>query len=70
MPASERSTASKTAGRFQKLSLGLAVLLIVGYGLGLLFTLRTDREVFSSAEHAELSCPPFQVAGKQIRGFL
>lgn len=34
----------------QKLSLGLAVLLIVGYGLGLLFTLGTHREVFSDAE--------------------
>jgi Ca2+:H+ antiporter len=41
------------AGITQKLSLGLAVLLIVGYGLGLLFTLRTHREVFSGAEHAE-----------------
>ena len=41
------------AGITQKLSLGLAVLLIIGYGLGLLFTLGTHREVFSGAEHAE-----------------
>jgi Ca2+:H+ antiporter len=61
MPASERSTASKTAGRLQKLSLGLAVLLIVGYGLGLLFTLRTHREVFSSAEHAEAGEAPWPI---------
>ena len=33
------------AGITQKLSLGLAVLLILGYGLGLLFTLKTHREV-------------------------
>lgn len=36
----------------QKLSLGLAVLLILGYGLGLLFTLGTHREIFAGAEHA------------------
>jgi Ca2+:H+ antiporter len=35
----------------QKLSLGLAVLLIVGYGLGLLFSLKTHREIFAGAEH-------------------
>jgi Ca2+:H+ antiporter len=39
----------------QKLSLALAVLLIVGYGLGLLFSLKTHREMFASAEHAEAS---------------
>ena len=37
----------------QKLSLALAVLLIVGYGLGLLFSLKTHREIFAGAEHAE-----------------
>jgi Ca2+:H+ antiporter len=36
-----------------KLSLGLAVLLIVAYGLGMLFSLKTHRELFASAEHAE-----------------
>jgi Ca2+:H+ antiporter len=36
----------------QKLSVALAVLLIVGYGLGLLFSLKTHREIFSGAEHA------------------
>ena len=35
----------------QKLSVGLAVLLIVAYGLGMLFSLRTHRELFASAEH-------------------
>ncbi|MBB3351107.1 hypothetical protein FHT70_001016 [Rhizobium sp. BK049] len=35
-----------------KLSLGLAILLIVGYALGLPFTLKTHRESFAAAEHA------------------
>lgn len=37
----------------QTLSVGLAVLLILAYGLSTLFTLVTHREVFASAEHAE-----------------
>ena len=37
----------------QTLSLGLSVLLIVTYGLGLLFSLKTHREFFSSAHHAD-----------------
>jgi Ca2+:H+ antiporter len=37
----------------QTLSLGLAVLLIVAYGLGMLFSLKTHRELFASAGHAE-----------------
>ena len=36
-----------------KLSVGLAMLLIGGYALGLLFSLKTHRELFASAEHAE-----------------
>jgi Ca2+:H+ antiporter len=37
----------------QTLSVGLSVLLIVAYGLGLLFSLKTHPDVFGSAEHAE-----------------
>ena len=37
----------------QKLSVALAVLLLIGYGLGLLFSLKTHREIFAGAEHAE-----------------
>ena len=40
-----------------KLSVILAVLLIAGYGLGLLFSLKTHREIFSSAERAETGEP-------------
>jgi Ca2+/H+ antiporter len=35
------------------LSVGLAVLLIAAYGLGMLFSLKTHRELFASAEHGE-----------------
>jgi Ca2+:H+ antiporter len=37
----------------KKLSVGLAVLLILSYGLGMLFSLKTHRELFGSVAHAE-----------------
>lgn len=37
----------------QKLSLGLAILLIAVYALGMLFSLRTHRELFASVSHAD-----------------
>ena len=37
----------------QPLSLGIAVLLIVAYGLGMLFSLKTHRDLFAGAEHGE-----------------
>jgi Ca2+:H+ antiporter len=45
----------------QKLSLALAVLLILGYGLGLLFSLKTHREIFAGTEHAERSEPMWPI---------
>jgi Ca2+:H+ antiporter len=45
----------------QKLSVALAVLLIVGYGLGLLFSLKTHREIFAGAEHAEADEPVWPI---------
>ena len=45
----------------QKLSVALAALLIGGYGLGLLFSLKTHREIFAGAEHAEASEPPWPI---------
>ena len=45
----------------QKLSAALAVLLIIGYGLGLLFSLKTHREIFASAEHEEASEPAWPI---------
>jgi Ca2+:H+ antiporter len=41
----------------QALSDGLAVVLIAAYALGLLFSLRTHRELFASAEHGEAGEP-------------
>ena len=39
------------------LSVALAVLLIAGYGLGLLFSLKTHQEIFATSEHAEAAEP-------------
>src|SRR6201987_2631998 len=44
-----------------KLSVALAVLLIVGYGLGLLFSLKTHREIFADAERAEAVEPGWPI---------
>src|SRR5213596_2269804 len=45
----------------QKLSVGLAVLLIVAYGLGMLFSLKTHRELFASAGHGEAGEAPWPI---------
>jgi Ca2+:H+ antiporter len=45
--------ASETVAFVQTLSACLSVLLIVTYGLGLVFSLKTHREFFGSAAHAE-----------------
>ena len=52
--AIKRADASGAPEPFvQTLSLGLSLLLIVSYGLGMLFSLKTHRELFASAEHGE-----------------
>jgi Ca2+:H+ antiporter len=62
MPSAVAEIGSTSAAAVtQTLSLGLAVLLIVGYGLGLLFTLRTHREIFSGAEHAQADEAPWPI---------
>lgn len=51
---SAQSDAPTTTAVFtQTLSMGLSVLLIVTYGLGLVFTLKTHREFFRSADHTD-----------------
>ena len=45
----------------RNLSVGLAVLLIAAYGLGLLFSLKTHREMFSSGEHGEAGEAPWPI---------
>lgn len=47
------------AGFTGKLSVGLAVLLILTYGLGMLFSLKTHRELFGSAEHGQAGEAPW-----------
>ena len=44
-----------------KLSVGLAVLLIVSYGLSTLFSLVTHRESFGSVQHAEVGEAPWPI---------
>lgn len=51
--AVSEADAVPAAGFTQKLSLSLSVLLIGAYGLGLLFSLKTHRELFASTEPAE-----------------
>ena len=43
----------------EELSVGLSVLLIVAYGLGMLFSLKTHRELFASAEGGETGEAPW-----------
>jgi Ca2+:H+ antiporter len=59
VPSSLAEKGRASAAVMQTLSLGLAVLLIVAYGLGLLFSLKTHRDLFGSAEHAEAGEVPW-----------
>ena len=45
----------------QQLSVGLSALLIAAYGLGLLFSLKTHREIFGGADHAEAGEAPWPI---------
>ncbi|RUM22972.1 calcium/proton exchanger [Rhizobium vallis] len=47
------SSVDHTSALSQKLSLGLAIILIAVYALGMLFSLKTHRELFASAAQAE-----------------
>jgi Ca2+:H+ antiporter len=57
--ASSQADSVGGAAMLPKLSVGLAVLLIVAYGLGLLFSLKTHREFFASAEAGEAGEAPW-----------
>jgi Ca2+:H+ antiporter len=50
------------AGVVQTLSLGLAVLLILTYGLGMLFSLKTHKEAFASVGQGEAHGTPWPLA--------
>src|SRR5467141_1161738 len=51
--AGAKVDATAAAAFMGKLSVGLSVLLIVTYALGMLFSLKTHRELFASVEHGE-----------------
>ena len=54
IPSAVSIADSAAASAFtHQLSLGLSVLLIAAYALGMLFSLKTHRELFDSAQHAE-----------------
>lgn len=53
IPSAVSRADSATVEFTQHLSLGLAVLLIVAYGLGMFFSLGTHRELFAGAQSAE-----------------
>jgi Ca2+:H+ antiporter len=55
------SDTPERAAFLHTLSVGLSVLLIAAYGLGLLFSLKTHREFFGSAEHAEEGEAPWPI---------
>jgi Ca2+:H+ antiporter len=62
IPSAVATADSATKAIFtQPLSVGLAVLLIVTYGLGMLFSLGTHRELFASAEHGEDGEAPWPI---------
>jgi len=52
---------AQTAAFTQQLSVCLAILLIATYGLGLLFSLKTHRELFGGVGHAEAEEAPWPI---------
>ncbi len=60
IPSAVATIEFKAGGEFsRKLSVGLSVLLILTYGLGMLFSLKTHREHFASAGHGETHDAPW-----------
>jgi Ca2+:H+ antiporter len=57
--AVSRADSTVGAAFSQKLSVGLSVLLIAAYGLGMLFSLKTHRELFASAQSGEADEAPW-----------
>ena len=63
IPSAVSQTNSATGAVFtQKLSVGMSVLLIVTYGLGMVFSLKTHREFFASAESGEAGEAPWPIS--------
>jgi Ca2+:H+ antiporter len=67
MPSAIVRTDPALAGEFtEQLSVALAVLLIVSYALGMLFSLRTHRELFASVEHGEEGEQPWPIGAALV----
>jgi Ca2+:H+ antiporter len=63
IPSAIRLADAGPAAAFtQQLSLGLSLLLILAYGLGMAFSLRTHRELFAAAEHGSNEEAPWPIA--------
>ena len=63
VPSTIRVADSGAAAMFpQQLSLGLSILLLIAYGLGMLFSLKTHRELFTAAEHASHDETPMPIS--------
>jgi Ca2+:H+ antiporter len=62
IPSAVREVDSAAGAVFtQKLSVGLSVLLLAAYGLGMLFSLKTHRELFASSESGETGEAPLPI---------
>jgi len=61
VPSAVSHVDTASSGFTQKLSVGLAVLLVATYGLGMLFSLKTHRELFASAPPAEGGEAPWPI---------
>src|SRR6476659_10244404 len=57
-----RANATNDVGLLGKLSVGLSVILMVTYALGMLFSLKTHRELFASGEHGEEGEAPWPIS--------
>ena len=57
-----RANGNNDVGVLGKLSVGLSVILIVTYALGMFFSLKTHRELFASAEHGGEGEAPWPVS--------
>jgi Ca2+:H+ antiporter len=62
IPSAMSEADSALASEFtRKLSVGLSVLLIIGYGLGMVFSMKTHRELFGSAETGDTHETPLPI---------
>jgi Ca2+:H+ antiporter len=67
IPSAIRLADAGPAAAFtQQLSLGLSWLLIVAYALGMLFSLKTHRELFAAAEHGDDGHAPWPISAALV----